>query len=146
MRLILQRTNGAEVWIDDKLHSSSGRGLLILFGTKTGDIEKSCEYLADKTINLRIFEDENEKMNHSVLDMSGELMVISQFTLYADCHKGRRPSWNNAQEPVEAERLYDKFIELLKKSGLTVKSGVFGARMDLKFSNYGPVTITLEHD
>lgn len=119
---------------------------MVLLGTKHGDSEELCPYLVDKTLNLRIFDDQDGKMNRSVMDIGGEIMVISQFTLYADCRKGRRPSWNNAQEPTEAEKLYDRFIEIMKESGLTVRSGSFGARMDLRFNNCGPVTITLEHE
>lgn len=146
MKLVVQRTRGVEVVIDGETHSRTGPGLLILFGTCQGDIETSCTFLADKAINLRIFEDDNDKMNLSALDVRGELMVVSQFTLYADCRKGRRPSYNNAMEPAEAERLYDKFVELLGKSGLTVKTGQFGAKMDIKFTNAGPVTIVLDHN
>ena len=137
---------GVEVWIDNRKHSSTGQGLLVLLGTKRGDSEELCPYLVDKTLNLRIFDDHEGKMNRSVLDIAGEIMVISQFTLYANCRKGRRPSWNNAQESTEAERLYNKFIELMRESGLIIQSGSFGARMDLRFNNYGPVTIALEHE
>ena len=146
MRVILQRTSDVEVWIDDQCHSKTGSGLLLLFGTKDGDSEKSCSYLAEKVVNLRIFEDEAGKMNLSALDMKGDIMVVSQFTLYADTRKGRRPSFNSAMEPVEAERLYNKFIENLKRFDLKVESGIFGAKMDLRFNNNGPVTILLEHD
>jgi len=146
VRIILQRTTGAEVWIDEKLHSSTGPGLMILFGTRTGDREESCAILADKAINLRIFEDPDGKMNLSALDIGAQIMVVSQFTLYADCRKGRRPGFSDAMEPAEAERLYNKFIELLAASGLVTRGGVFGAKMAVKFTNYGPVTILLEHD
>lgn len=146
MRVILQRTSGVEVWIDGQCHSKTDSGLLLLFGTKGGDNEKSCSYLADKVVNLRIFEDEAGKMNLSALDMKGDIMVVSQFTLYADTHKGRRPSFNSAMEPVEAERLYNKFIDNINEFGLKIESGIFGAKMDLKFNNDGPVTILIEHD
>ncbi len=146
MRLILQRTSGAEVWIDGKQHSKTGEGLLILLGTKTGDVEESCGWLADKAVNLRIFEDDEGKMNRSALDIEGEIMIVSQFTLYADTRKGRRPAFTEAQEPVAAEKLYNRFVELVKASGLTVGTGVFGAKMDIRFNNDGPVTILLEHD
>ena len=146
MRLVVQRTNGVEVWIDDRLHSQTGAGLLVLFGTKHGDSEKSCEYLADKVVNLRIFEDSEHKMNLSALDLSAEIMAVSQFTLYADTRKGRRPAFTEAMEPVQAERLYNRFVELVSASGLVTRSGKFGAKMDVRFDNYGPVTIILDHD
>jgi D-tyrosyl-tRNA(Tyr) deacylase len=146
VRLVLQRTSGVEVWIDRRQHSRSGPGLLILFGTKQGDTEASCGYLADKAVNLRIFEDDAGKMNRSALDIDAEIMVVSQFTLYADTSKGRRPGFNLAQEPKEAERLYNRFCELVAASGLTTATGVFGAVMDVRFNNAGPVTIILEHD
>lgn len=146
MRVLLQRTSGVEVWIDGRCHSKTGTGLLLLFGTKTGDGEKSCSFLADKVINLRIFEDEAGKMNLSAFEMKYEIMIVSQFTLYADTHKGRRPSFNSAMEPLEAERLYNVFIDMIKKYGLKVGSGKFGAKMDLRFNNNGPVTILLEHE
>jgi D-tyrosyl-tRNA(Tyr) deacylase len=146
MRVLVQRTNGCEVWIDGHLFSSTGPGLLVLFGTRTGDAEQSCETLADKLVNLRIFEDEQQKMNLSTLDVSGQIMIVSQFTLYADTRKGRRPSFTDAMEPIEAERLYNLFVELVNASGLVTRTGQFGAEMDLRFSNRGPVTIMLEHD
>lgn len=146
MKLILQRTKGVEIFIGGKLNSSIGKGLLVLFGTKTGDGETQIVKLADKVVNLRIFEDENEKMNLSALDIEGQLMVVSQFTLYADTKKGRRPSFNNAQEPTEAERLYKLFVEELKKHNLIVETGVFGAKMDIKFNNDGPVTLIIDDE
>ncbi len=146
MRLILQRSSGVEVRIDDRLHSSTGPGLLILFGTRAGDKPVSCGVLADKAVNLRIFEDSERKMNLSALDVGAEIMVVSQFTLYADCRKGRRPGFSEAMEPTEAEVLYDRFTELVAASGLVTRTGQFGAFMQLKFTNQGPVTIILEHD
>jgi D-tyrosyl-tRNA(Tyr) deacylase len=146
MRVVLQRTTGAEVWIDGALHSRTGLGLLLLVGTTAGDREDSCAFLADKAVNLRIFEDDQGKMNLSALDIGGEIMIVSQFTLYADTRKGRRPSFTDAMEPVEAERLHDRFAGLVGASGLTVRTGVFGARMDVRFTNHGPVTIILEHN
>ena len=146
MRLVVQRTSSAEVWIDDRLHSRTKSGLLILFGARTGDTEKSCTFLADKVVNLRIFEDSEEKMNLSALDVGAEIMVISQFTLYADTRKGRRPAFTDALEPVAAEHLYNCFIEHVAASGLPTKAGLFGAKMDVRFTNHGPVTILLEHE
>lgn len=146
MRVLVQRTTGAEVWIDNALHSKTEGGLLLLVGTKTGDTENSCAFLADKVVNLRIFEDNDGKMNLSTLDVGAQIMIVSQFTLYADTRKGRRPSFTEALEPVEAERLYNRFVELVSASGLVVQTGVFSARMDIKFTNHGPVTILLEHE
>jgi D-tyrosyl-tRNA(Tyr) deacylase len=146
MRLIVQRSAGTEVWIDDHLYSRTSSGLLVLFGTRTGDIEKSCAIIADKTVNLRIFEDSDGKMNLSALDIGAEIMIVSQFTLYADTRKGRRPAFTDAMEPKEAERLYNIFVEHVAASGLVTKTGQFGARMDIKFTNQGPVTILLEHE
>jgi len=146
MRALLQRTTGSEVWIGGRCHSRARDGLLVLFGTRRGDSSQSCHWLAEKTANLRVFEDDDGKMNRSVLDVGGEVMVVSQFTLYADCRKGRRPSYGDAGEPTEAERLYELYIEELRCLGLTVATGIFGARMDVRLTNHGPVTILLEHD
>lgn len=146
MRLVVQRTSGVEISIDGKLHSSTSAGLLVLFGTKTGDQEASCVWLADKLVNLRIFEDDADKMNLSAIDVRGEIMVVSQFTLYADTRKGRRPSFNDAMEPLQAEKLYDCFVTQVELSGLKVSSGVFGAMMDVRFVNVGPVTLIVDHD
>lgn len=146
MRLVIQRTSGVELVVNKEPYSMSAKGLLILFGTKEGDTAQFIPKMADKTVNLRIFEDENGKMNLSALDIGAELMVVSQFTLYADLKKGRRPSFNDAQNPVEAEKLYDLFVETLKTSGLKVATGSFGAEMDLKFNNDGPVTIILDDE
>jgi len=146
MRLIIQRTDGVELKIDRQIHSRTSKGLLVLFGTHQSDNQTSCAPLADKLINLRIFEDERGKMNLSAFDIGAEIMIVSQFTLYADTRKGRRPSFNEAMEPVMAEKLYDDFIKQVASSGLTTKSGVFGAKMDVSFNNNGPVTIILDHD
>jgi len=146
VRLVLQRTNGVEVWIDNSRHSATDPGLLILFGTRNGDREDSCGVLADKVVNLRIFEDTEGKMNLSALEVGAEIMVVSQFTLYADCRKGRRPGFSDAMLPAEAERLYNRFVELVSRSGLTTRTGQFGAKMELRFTNMGPVTILLDHD
>ena len=146
MRAILQRTSGVEVWIDGKCHARTAAGLLVLFGTRTGDKEESCGPLADKTVNLRIFEDAQGKMNLSALDTEAEIMIVSQFTLYADTRKGRRPGFSEAMEPTRAEQLCNTFIERVAASGLTSGSGLFGAKMDIRFSNTGPVTIILDHD
>jgi len=146
MRLIVQRTGGVQVWIDGSLHGETGPGLLVLFGSRTGDREQSCGVLADKLVNLRIFEDNMGRMNLSALDVEAEIMIVSQFTLYADTRKGRRPSFGEAMEPVEAERLYDVFTQRVSASELVTRCGLFGARMQLRFTNEGPVTVILDHD
>jgi D-tyrosyl-tRNA(Tyr) deacylase len=117
-----------------------------MFGTRTGDDEQSCRVLADKLVNLRIFEDEQQKMNLSALEVSGEIMIVSQFTLYADTRKGRRPAFTDAMEPTQAEQLYDRFVDLVRATGLVTGTGQFGAKMDIRLTNHGPVTIMLEHD
>jgi D-tyrosyl-tRNA(Tyr) deacylase len=146
MRLVVQRTSGAEVVIDGNVHSTTGNGLLVLVGTKKGDDAQCCARLADKLVNLRIFEDSEEKMNLSALDVGGEIMIVSQFTLYADTRKGRRPAFTEAMEPVQAEKLYEHFVQLVRASGLNVATGDFGAKMDVRFNNMGPVTIILDYD
>ncbi len=146
MRILVQRVKTAEVWINGQVHSSIGPGLLALQGSTVTDQAESCAVLADKIVNLRIFEDDKGKMNLSVLDIGAEIMIVSQFTLYADTCKGRRPAFTDAMPPVEAEQLYEKFIELVGASGLKISTGVFGAKMDIKLTNQGPVTILLEHD
>lgn len=145
MRVLLQRTSRAEVWIDGQLHSETGKGLLLLFGSHTDDQEDQCGFLADKTVNLRIFEDSEGKMNLSALDVGAEIMIVSQFTLYADTRRGRRPGFSDAMEPGMAERLYSRFVDLVRASDLKVESGIFGASMDIRLTNHGPVTILLEH-
>lgn len=144
MRAILQRVKQASVQVDDQVVGSIDRGLVLLLGAKNGDAEEDVNYLIDKCLNLRIFEDENGKMNLSALDVKAEILVISQFTLYGDTKKGRRPSFTDALNPEEAERLYQKFIELTRGKGLKVESGVFGARMLVKIFNWGPVTFVLD--
>lgn len=134
------------MFIDGALHSNTASGLLVLVGSRRGDTDESCRKLADKVVNLRIFEDEQDKMNLSALDVGAEIMIVSQFTLYADTRKGRRPAFTDAMEPVEAERLYELFAEGVRQSGLTTRTGVFGAKMDVRFNNQGPVTIILDHD
>ena len=146
MRVVVQRTQSVIVRIDQQVFSQTGPGLLVLFGTKTGDTEAGCQYLSDKLVNLRIFEDRQGKMNLSALETGAEIMIVSQFTLYADTRKGRRPAFTDAMEPIEAERLYNRFVELVSASGLVTRTGRFGARMDVELCNYGPVTIVLQHE
>ena len=143
MKLVIQRVDKASVTIENKLYSSIDKGLLVLFGVEKDDSEDMLEYFAQKILKLRIFEDEQGKMNKSVLDISGEILAVSQFTLCADCKKGTRPSFDNAKEPRIAKEYYEKFVEILKKSGINIKTGVFGAHMEVALINNGPVTIIL---
>ena len=143
MKLVIQRVNSASVTIENKLYSSINKGLLVLFGVEKDDREDMIEYFAQKLLKLRIFEDEQGKMNKSVLDINGEILAVSQFTLCADCKKGTRPSFDNAMEPKCAKEFYEKFVEILKKSGINIKTGVFGAHMQVELINNGPVTIIL---
>ena len=141
---LLQRVKHSSVTIDDELYSEIGMGILVLFGVEKGDEKEKAEKIADKISKLRIFEDENGKMNKSVTDISGEILVVSQFTLARNCSKGTRPSFDNAEEPQRAKEIYEYFIEKLKEKGLTVKRGVFGAMMDIELINDGPVTFILK--
>lgn len=143
MKLVIQRVDSASVTIENNLHSSINKGLLVLFGVEKDDKEDMLEYYAQKLLKLRIFEDEQGKMNKSILDIEGEILVVSQFTLCADCKKGTRPSFDNAKEPKVAKEYYEKFVEILKKSGINIKTGVFGAHMQVGLINNGPVTIIL---
>lgn len=124
--------------------ADTGTGLLVLLGVARGDTEKELEYIADKTLNLRIFPDDEGRMNLSVLDIGGELTVVSQFTLLADTRKGRRPSFVGAAEPAIAEQMYELFVERLRASGLNVDTGGFGEMMLVSLENWGPVTIVIE--
>lgn len=144
MKVVLQRVKKAAVEVDGKKVGEIEQGLVLLIGAKRGDQEKDAKYLAEKTVNLRIFEDQNGKMNLSALDAKAEILVVSQFTLYADTEKGRRPSFIEALEPEPAEKLYLKFVDLLKAYGLKVQTGIFGAKMLVKIFNDGPVTFILE--
>ena len=144
MKAVLQRVKHASVSIDRKIYSQINEGLLVLYGVEKGDTRDKMEWIAKKIPNLRIFEDENDKMNLSVCDINGEILVVSQFTLAADCKKGTRPGFDKAELPQEAEKMYEEFITEIKKSGISVKTGKFGAMMDISLCNNGPVTIILE--
>ena len=144
MRAVIQRVSDARVLVDGRVISSISRGLLVLLGVAEDDSEADARYLADKTANLRIFEDDEGKMNLSVSDTNGEVLVVSQFTLYGDCRKGRRPSFAAAARPPKAEALYEAYVSTLMDVGLQTKTGVFQADMDVKLTNDGPVTILLD--
>ncbi len=152
MRVVLQRVKRGSVTIYDPQHPEGrltgeiGRGLVLLVGFRDGDKMDSVSRLAQKIVELRIFEDDTGKMNRSVTDLSGELMVVSQFTLYGDTRKGRRPGFSQAMPPDEAKKMYDRFIRLLEGSGLNVTTGVFGAKMEVEIVNDGPVTFILEDE
>ncbi len=146
MRALIQRVRRCSVSIDDKVHSSIGPGLLILLGVKQGDQETDAEYLADRSAALRVFEDPQGKMNLSVKDIGGCVMVVSQFTLYGDTRKGNRPSYSEAAPPAEAEALYEHFARQMRLSlgEERVATGVFRAMMDVELINDGPVTVMVE--
>nr|WP_319493748.1 D-aminoacyl-tRNA deacylase [uncultured Desulfobacter sp.] len=144
MKAIVQRVKKAHVTVDNTMISSIETGLVVLLGVAHGDTEKDAVYLVDKIINLRIFEEDQEKMNRSLLDVNGELLVVSQFTIMADCRKGRRPSFTDAAPPEPARRLYRFFAEKAASLGVTVKKGKFQANMDVSLINQGPVTLILE--
>jgi D-aminoacyl-tRNA deacylase len=144
MRALLQRVSNASVTVEGKTISAIGQGLLILLGVGHDDGEEQAKFLAEKIANLRVFEDAQGKTNLSILDVQGEAIVVSQFTLYADTRKGRRPSFIDAALPEVAEPLVDRFVELLRGQGVPTQTGKFGAHMDVEIHNDGPMTIWLE--
>lgn len=144
MRAVVQRVSSSKVSVDGEVVGKINLGVNVLVGISKEDSVEDLKYIKDKIINLRIFEDENDKMNHSLLDVKGDILAISQFTLYGDCRKGRRPNFMNAKGGEEAKILYDKFIDMLKETGLKVETGEFGAHMQVDIQNDGPVTILLD--
>ena len=144
MRAVVQRVTNADVKIGGRVNGKIDDGLLVLLGVGNGDTEEDMKYIADKIIKLRIFSDENDKMNLSLEDVGGSMLVISQFTLYGDCSHGRRPYFGNAMEPVSANEMYEKFVAYIKEQGIHTETGEFGADMKVSLTNDGPVTIILE--
>ena len=144
MKLVVQRVKNAKVDINNETNGKIDKGFLVLLGVTNGDTKKEADYLVKKLCNLRIFEDENEKMNLSIKDVNGEMLIVSQFTLYGDCSKGNRPSFVNAAKPDVAEPLYEYFCEECRNNGIKVETGIFGADMQVSLLNDGPVTIILE--
>ncbi len=146
MRLVLQRVSRAKVSVDGEVTGEIGRGILVLLGVSRNDTDAEARSMVEKTLNLRIFDDENGKMNMSLIDIGGELLVVSQFTLYGDARKGRRPSYIDAAGPDEANRLYEYFVAEARKHVAKVGTGRFQAMMDVELVNDGPVTILLDSD
>lgn len=144
MKALIQRVNFSTLKVNNEEYSAIKKGLLVLLGVEQGDTIEDLEYLKKKIVNLRIFEDENEKMNLSVKDVNGEIMLVSQFTLCADCQKGNRPSFINAEIPDKANILYEMMINEIQKENIVVKKGAFGEHMMINLENDGPVTIILE--
>ncbi|MBW2011011.1 MAG: D-tyrosyl-tRNA(Tyr) deacylase [Deltaproteobacteria bacterium] len=144
MRAVVQRVKKSSVSVDNKVIGEIGGGLLVLLGVAQGDTPDDAEYLADKIANLRIFEDENGKMNKSLIETQGEMLVVSQFTLCGDCRKGRRPSFINAARPEQANGLYEYFVKQVREKKISVKTGKFGAMMAVSLINDGPVTLIVE--
>ena len=144
MRAVIQRINHAQVIARERLISESGPGLAVFLAVAKDDTELNADYLIEKIKHLRIFEDDQGKMNRSLLEVNGDLLLVSEFTLYGDCTKGNRPSFSQAAPPAEAQRLYDYFVRSLKNSGLRVATGEFQATMKVTLENDGPVTFVLE--
>ena len=144
MRLAIQRVSEAQVRVADRTIAAIERGLCVFLGIRVSDDSTKADYLADKLLRLRIFDDDQGKMNRSVIDTSGEILVVSQFTLYGDLRKGNRPSFTDAAPPDEAQRLYSYFVDRLRKSELKIATGQFQARMEVTLKNHGPVTFILE--
>lgn len=144
MRAVVQRVRESRVDVDGQTVGRIESGLNVLLGVESGDTDKDLAWMVEKVLNLRVFADEAGKMNRSLLDVGGEMLVVSQFTLLGDCRKGRRPSYISAAQPQEAERLYQVFVEQVRSRGITVGQGVFRAMMDVHIVNDGPVTILLD--
>lgn len=146
MKIVVQRAKDAKVVVEGQTVGQIDKGFMLLVGVTHEDTEQDVNWLADKIVGLRVFEDEAGKMNHSVQDIGGAILSVSQFTLYGDCRKGRRPNFMAAARPEQAEQLYERFNDRLRSHGLTVETGRFGAMMDVSFTNDGPVTLILDSE
>lgn len=144
MKAVIQRAKNAKVEVDEEIVGEIEQGVVVLLGVTHEDTEADIKYLVNKIINLRIFEDDNGKMNHSLVDIHGSMLSISQFTLYSDTRKGRRPSFIKAAKPEKANELYEQFNAFVEAEGIAVQTGNFGAMMDVSFTNVGPVTIIID--
>lgn len=144
MRVVVQRSKEAKVTVDGEITGAITKGFVALVGVTHEDQEKDAAFLAEKVANLRVFEDENGKMNLSLLDVGGEVLSVSQFTLYGDCRKGRRPNFMGAARPEHANEIYESFNSILREKGVKVETGVFGAMMDVQLTNDGPVTLIID--
>ena len=146
MRFVIQRVNGATVKVNDKIEGKIDNGFMVLIGITHNDTKEIADLMIKKLLNLRVFSDENDKMNLSLKDVDGKLLLVSQFTLYADCKKGNRPSFVNAAKPEYANELYEYIVSMCKENGYVVETGVFGADMKVELLNDGPVTIILNSE
>ena len=146
MRAVVQRVSRAAVLVEDQTVGSIGEGLVVLLGIHTDDGDREARWMAEKIVNLRIFADESGKMNRSLVDIGKEMLIVSQFTLYGDCRKGRRPGYSSAAPPEKAEPMYRKFIELVKKHKINTATGQFQEMMEVSITNSGPVTLLLDSD
>jgi D-tyrosyl-tRNA(Tyr) deacylase len=144
MKIVVQRSKAAKVTVDGEITGQINHGFVLLVGVTHEDKEEDAAYLADKIANLRVFDDSDGKMNLSLIDVGGEILSVSQFTLYGDCRKGRRPNFMEAARPEQAVVLYEAFNQILRDKGITVETGVFGAMMDVELVNDGPVTLIVE--
>ena len=144
MRAVVQRVFNASVRVSGKTIGEIGKGIVVFLGVHINDTEQDCGYIADKILNLRIFDDSDGKMNLSVSDIKGEALIVSQFTLYGDTRKGRRPSYNDAAPPEKGNSYYKKVVEIIKSSGIKTETGEFGALMEVEYINDGPVTILVD--
>ena len=144
MKLVIQRVDNAKVEVENKMVAGIKKGFLVLLGVAPEDTKETADFLVHKLVNLRVFTDENDKMNLSVKDINGELLIVSQFTLYANCKNGNRPSFEQAAKPEQANELYEYFVEKCKEENINVQTGEFGAHMQVSLLNNGPVTIILE--
>lgn len=144
MRAVVQRVSHASVTVDEQVTGQIATGFLVLLGVNESDTVADAEYLANKIVGLRVFEDDDGKMNLSLQDIEGQMLVVSQFTLFGDCRKGRRPSFIEAARPEKANELYEKFVELVREQGIPVETGVFQAMMNVELLNQGPVTLLID--